>query len=85
MIGGEGRWNVGLIKRIFTKKDAEIILQIPISKLEAKDKLTWMRSANGLYSVHSAYNMIAQQKGQLGQQPESSYSREQEKSIWKRM
>lgn len=76
MVEGEGMWNVELIKRIFTKEDAEVILQIPISKLEAKDKLTWMHSTNGLYFVHSAYNMIAQQKGRLGQQPESSYSRE---------
>lgn len=79
------RWNVELITRLFNQQDVAAILQIPLSMLGVKDKLIWMYSNNGLYSVSSAYSLLARQKSQPAIQPESSCHRAQEQQMWKRI
>lgn len=90
----DGRgWNIELINRIFNKRNTgkknkrneDAIVQMPINKLGVKDKLIWLHMKSGNYLVDSAYNWLAKQKSQSGQKPKSRHSKEQERTMWKRL
>lgn len=78
-------WNLELITRLFNRKDATTIRQIPISKMRQKDRLVFYHSNNGIYSVGSAYQVLASAKSQFCTQPKSSCSKAQEQLMWKRL
>jgi hypothetical protein len=50
-------WKTTLIKEVFWEEEAQNILQIPLSPLNAKDRRIWRGTKNGEYSVQSAYHM----------------------------
>lgn len=52
----DGDWDEDLIKQTFNEKDAEEILQIPISEGN-EDWLAWHFDKRGLFSVKSAYRV----------------------------
>lgn len=52
----DGDWDEDLIKQMFNEKDAEEILQIPISEGN-EDWLAWHFDKRGLFSVKSAYRV----------------------------
>lgn len=78
-------WNADLSSNLFTETDAASIMQMPISKVGAKDKLIWIHSPNGQYTVNSCYQWLSKWKHQTRQQPEGSGTQEQECAMWKRL
>nr|POE97565.1 putative ribonuclease h protein [Quercus suber] len=58
-IAGTKMWNSGLIDQIFFPWEAESIKNMPVSFRTDKDLLTWPWTADGGYSVKSAYQILA--------------------------
>ena len=50
-----GGWNVTLVNTIFWEEDANVILSIPVTNLQAVDLRVWHYTKHGFYSVRSAY------------------------------
>ena len=48
-------WKTELVKSIFLPYDAATILAIPLSSASPKDQKIWSATANGVFSVRSAY------------------------------
>lgn len=61
-------WNRNIIFRIFSKADADKILQIPISFSGRKDKLIWKYSKNGNFTVKSSYTRLLEDKDKKGRE-----------------
>lgn len=78
------RWNVDLINMIFSEQEAVAILQMPINRMDAKDRIIWAHAKNGIYSVNTAYRRLEKGRSLIGLHPESSSNREQETKMWKR-
>lgn len=55
------QWDVDLINDIFTKRDANLILSIPLQRTQ-DDSWYWKEEKMGFYSVKSAYALIRKQK-----------------------
>uniref|UniRef100_A0A803PR19 Reverse transcriptase domain-containing protein n=1 Tax=Cannabis sativa TaxID=3483 RepID=A0A803PR19_CANSA len=55
--------DVEVISDIFNSRDAQIILQIPLSAQVHEDAWYWSKEATGFYSVKSAYKHIQDSKG----------------------
>ncbi|XP_042944727.1 uncharacterized protein LOC122278613 [Carya illinoinensis] len=70
------QWDLPLLYAIFSKSEAGLISKIPISPCRSNDLLTWRCSANGKFSVRSAYHLqgsIKENKvGQTSDQTSSS-------------
>ncbi|XP_027177933.1 uncharacterized protein LOC113777087 [Coffea eugenioides] len=82
------RWRKPLVFRTFNRKDAEEILEIPISISGKDDSNYWVHSANGIYTVNSRYKVLCrgttQQKGRRENEAETSIASSYEKQ-WKWM
>ena len=50
-------WNISLIHEIFPKEEAELIYGIPICPGSQSDRLVWVGTKNGLFSIKSAYHL----------------------------
>jgi ribonuclease HI len=50
-------WNLPLIHDIFRVEEAVLIPQIPLSRYNQKDVLTWRGTTSGEFTVRSAYHM----------------------------
>ncbi|XP_071909906.1 uncharacterized protein [Coffea arabica] len=53
------RWRKPLVLRTFNRKDADEILDIPISILGREDSNYWLHSGNGIYTVNSGYKALS--------------------------
>ncbi|XP_027062866.2 uncharacterized protein [Coffea arabica] len=82
------RWNWHLVFRIFSSKDAEEILKIPISLAGRANCSYWVAGNNGIYSIKSAYNLFSKgehiQQQDRREQGETSIHGQGEKD-WKKM
>ncbi|KAK9929756.1 hypothetical protein M0R45_026841 [Rubus argutus] len=65
LINEEGDWDVASVERIGTVQEAEAILNIPIVRSAARDKLIWSFNRNGKFSVKSGY-WLAMKDGRAG-------------------
>lgn len=54
---GFGKWKEDLIHETFTRDEAEMIISIPLSKVDTEDIVTWIHTINGRFSVKSAYHL----------------------------
>lgn len=65
-VDGEGRvnmlmdetvheWDWGLIRKQFSRGDAEAILRIPLSRRYVSDTVVWLPNKDEIYSVKSGY------------------------------
>ncbi|XP_074342398.1 uncharacterized protein LOC141679917 [Apium graveolens] len=54
MVADQDRWDTELINDMFTERDANLILSIPLQRAE-EDSWYWRREKMGQYSVRSAY------------------------------
>ena len=59
------RWEPELIKGLFTPQEAELILSIPLSQNQTKDKVIWPFVSSGNYSVKSGYNFLVKENSTL--------------------
>ncbi|KAK3230764.1 hypothetical protein Dsin_002645 [Dipteronia sinensis] len=55
LISPSGGWNTQLIRGNFNLEDTNLILQIPIVKVNREDNTLWHFNENGKYSVKSGY------------------------------
>ncbi|XP_062029045.1 uncharacterized protein LOC133745065 [Rosa rugosa] len=55
LISATGVWNDALIRRLFGREEAEIILTIPLSRRTMPDRLVWKLEKNGEFFVKTAY------------------------------
>jgi hypothetical protein len=74
------RWNVELIQAKFMEEEAQVISSIPLNPLKFEDKLIWRCSANGDFSIRSAYHLGMELQESKGGQ--CSYTGK-EKDFWK--
>nr|GEX39915.1 cysteine-rich RLK (receptor-like protein kinase) 8 [Tanacetum cinerariifolium] len=51
----DGEWNVSLLREHTSASEAEMVLQIPISRTGSTDKLVWHFDPKGQYTVNSGY------------------------------
>ncbi|GAV92181.1 hypothetical protein CFOL_v3_35562, partial [Cephalotus follicularis] len=51
-------WNQDLIKQCFTNEVSKIILSIPLSHRQCKDKLIWSKASKGGYTVKTRYHVV---------------------------
>jgi hypothetical protein len=54
-------WDIQLIRDVFNEEDAALICNIPISPQRQEDKLVWVGTRNGEFTVRSTYH-IAKEK-----------------------
>jgi hypothetical protein len=52
-----GSWKVNLFQEIFSKEEAKIISNIPLSPLLPRDELIWRGTTHGEFTVRSAYHL----------------------------
>jgi hypothetical protein len=52
-----GCWNSNIIFENFLKEEAEAILNIPLSPNLPQDKIIWIGSKSGMFSIKSAYHI----------------------------
>jgi hypothetical protein len=50
-------WDISLIQDIFNRKEVDIIYGLALCSGRQEDKLIWVGSKNGIFSVHSAYHL----------------------------
>jgi hypothetical protein len=74
------RWNKELIQAEFMEEEAQVISSIPLNPLKSEDKLIWRCSANGDFSVRSAYHLGMELQESKGGQ--CSYTGKEE-DFWK--
>jgi hypothetical protein len=53
----KGCWNTSIINEIFTKEEAKVIVNIPLSLRFPSNCLIWIGSASGIFTVKSAYHL----------------------------
>lgn len=54
-------WDVHKVQRDFHEDDVRLILQTKIPQTMARDRIAWMVSSNGIYSVKTGYEFWASQ------------------------
>lgn len=52
-----GCWKSELIKDLFLPHEANSILAIPLTQMHVSDSIVWTATANGVFSVRSAYHV----------------------------
>jgi hypothetical protein len=74
LIDGELKgWNSSLIKEIFNEDEAKAICKIPLSSGLSKDRLIWMGTKNGDFTVRSVYHLGKELKEREGGQCSSGW------------
>ena len=53
----KGCWRSELIKELFLPHEANSILAIPLTQMQVPDSMVWTATANGVFSVRSAYHV----------------------------
>ena len=69
--GNKKEWKEDLIRHYFLPQDVEATLSIPLSTHRGRDRMIWLETKNGKFSVRSAYK-LAQVLQSDGTTPESS-------------
>ncbi|GER39283.1 ribonuclease H-like superfamily protein [Striga asiatica] len=79
------RWNRQLILECFQPKEADAILQIFGMDPHRPDRLRWMWSKNGNFSIASVYAKLVNQKWSLFDKPEGSTNHTELRSARRRL
>ncbi|KAL0282834.1 UNVERIFIED_CONTAM: putative mitochondrial protein [Sesamum angustifolium] len=75
-------WNHSMVRALFCRDEAESILAIPLSCADGEDFFVWHRTADGKFSVRSAYHVAVSLANQSQPSP-SSFESFLWKTIWK--
>lgn len=57
LLKNQKAWDECKIRRTFNTVDAEAILAVRVSQCSTKDRVAWLHSINGRYSVSSGYHL----------------------------
>jgi hypothetical protein len=79
-----GVWDVNILDNLFSEEEVIAVKSIPLSSTNQEDILIWKGTANGLFSVKSAYNLAKEMDDR--KKAESSrgmYKSDVWKMIWK--
>ena len=58
------RWNIPLVRSLYSEPIANCILSLPISITNSKDSLTWTKNASGSYSAKEGFSLLFDDKFQ---------------------
>jgi ribonuclease HI len=76
-------WNIPLVQELFLKEEAELICSIPICPGRQRDRLVWVGTKNGVYSVKSAYHLAREcSEAARGSCSDSTAESQQWKNVW---
>jgi hypothetical protein len=76
-------WNIPLIQEVFLKDEASIICSMPICPGRQRDRLAWVGTKNGDYSVKSAYHLANDMgEAEKGSCSDSMPTAHQWKLVW---
>lgn len=80
-----GCWKSELIKDLFLPHEANSILAIPLTQMHVSDSIVWTATANGVFSVRSAYRVSrkALMKKEGGECSDNSKMKLISKTVWK--
>ena len=73
-------WNISLVQSIFSEEEVAMILSMPICPQRQQERLVWMGTRNGAFSVKSAYHMAKESIDRLGGE---SSTGDQHSPLWK--
>lgn len=57
-ISDNGGWYIDLVKDLFSERDQNLIISVPLSHFERKDVWMWGEEKNGKYFVKNEYKVI---------------------------
>ncbi|KAG6629566.1 hypothetical protein CIPAW_14G093100 [Carya illinoinensis] len=78
------QWKRDLVTTMFSKKEADAILKIPISPLSKQDSLYWRCTSSGYFTVKSAYHLKNELEDRLkGQTSKASTQQGPWSSLWR--
>ncbi|KAG6639514.1 hypothetical protein CIPAW_10G106100 [Carya illinoinensis] len=78
------QWKETLVREVFEEREADLILQTPLSSMNARDRVSWQGTKDGRFSVRSAYHMEkAREQEEKGQASCSNSLRQVWKQLWK--
>ena len=86
MLISQGKWNEGLLRGIFYEEDCKRIIDIPVSICGGKDRLTWMYSNLGQYTIKTGYVVakgMQKRERREKQQNGSSSKNDANLGVWK--
>lgn len=66
------KWNVNKVREVFEEIDAQAILKVSIPQHEACDRVAWVHTQEGIYSVKSGYQIWQGRNIQSLQQAQSA-------------
>ena len=73
-----------MVQQTFCERDAEAILEMPLSQTDGMDKLIWKFSKSGEFTVRSTYKRVEQQKRGQNREPKSCGRKLRVSKMWKR-
>ena len=53
-----GEWNTSLLKQIFLPDNVNTILSIPLGSFKLRDRLIWVYTPRGIFTVNNAYKLV---------------------------
>ena len=56
------QWDAGLLQGLFSSQEVELIMSIPLCRTYIEDKLIWLYTSSGNYTVKSGYNFLTAAK-----------------------
>ncbi|KAM6582866.1 hypothetical protein CsatB_009868 [Cannabis sativa] len=71
-------WDIDILNDLFTERDKNLILQIPLPSHSETDHWYWYKDRMGNYSVKTAYHLLQQLKGNSGTNHQSEFW----KALW---
>ncbi|XP_073362181.1 uncharacterized protein [Aegilops tauschii subsp. strangulata] len=82
MLPDRKEWNEKLIRQLFYPFDADEICKLNIPSSDVDDQIAWHYEKSGVFSVRSAYKLAAAALSPMAQNPSSSSSEPNDRSIW---
>lgn len=55
LIPGESKWDTNKVNNLFINCDANAILVVPVPRNQLPDRVAWMHTTDGKYTVKSGY------------------------------
>lgn len=78
-----GGWNISLIHSIFWTEEAEIICNLPLSRYYQSDKMIWLATSTGVFTVQSTYYLENKRKNMMaGEGSNQARSNGVWKNLW---